>query len=119
MESVHIAVLLHEVVDALVRSDANNIWYLDCTLGGAGHALAIAKALKGKINIIGLDRDNGAIERAKKLFGEVGREIGSDAGIVGKSEKVILENENYRNLDKVLEKNGVGMVDMILLDLGL
>ena len=42
--------------------------YLDGTLGGAGHALAMAEAMKGKLTIIGLDRDPQAIERAARNF---------------------------------------------------
>ncbi|MEK7501490.1 MAG: 16S rRNA (cytosine(1402)-N(4))-methyltransferase RsmH [Patescibacteria group bacterium] len=163
MESVHKAVLLHEVVESLVRTVspavfpgrgttcpspkhpsklgretkelsigvggrwqvspmdmlspcqetlANNGWYLDGTLGGCGHALAIAEALKGQVNIIGLDWDKNAIERAKKIFKEV-TEKKENAG------KIILECENFRNLDKVLNKHGIQAVNIILLDLGL
>ncbi|MFA6404443.1 MAG: 16S rRNA (cytosine(1402)-N(4))-methyltransferase RsmH [Candidatus Paceibacterota bacterium] len=108
MESIHKAVLLHEVVSGLVtRSDlVGCVNYLDCTIGGCGHALAIAEALKGNLNIIGLDRDPRSIERAKVLLS-------------GKAEKVILENEDFRNLDKVLDKNEIKNVDLILMDLGL
>ena len=65
--------------------------YLDGTLGGVGHALAMAKALDGNLTIIGLDRDPQAISRARET-------------LKGKAERIILENEDYRNLDKVLEK---------------
>jgi 16S rRNA (cytosine1402-N4)-methyltransferase len=65
MQSIHKPVLLHEVVNDLVvdltRQFPDSIWYLDATLGGAGHALAIAKAFNGKINVIGLDNDEQAI----------------------------------------------------------
>lgn len=80
--------------------------YLDGTLGGAGHALKLAESLRGKLWVIGLDRDPSAIERAKSVLD-------------GKADKVILECENYRNLDKVLDKNGVERIDAMLLDLGI
>ncbi len=111
--SVHEPVLLHEVVTGLVSSDsvigtdARLFWYLDGTLGGASHARAIAKAFGAKLNIIGFDQDPQAIERAQKTLTKA------------TSGKVILENENFRNLDKVLDKHGVEKVDMILLDLGI
>lgn len=130
MQSVHEPVLLHEVVENLVTArqladglpitnnqspllrssfegQATIIWYLDGTLGGAGHALAIAKAVAKKdqkLNIIGLDRDEQAIERAKETL---------------KANQVILECQSFRNLDKVLEKHGIGEVDLILFDLGI
>jgi 16S rRNA (cytosine1402-N4)-methyltransferase len=105
METVHVPVLLHEIVEAFVGVKVRPC-YLDGTLGGAGHALAVAKAFDGKLTVIGLDRDSQAISRANET-------------LKGKAEKVILENEDYRNLDKVLEKHAIEGVDMILLDLGL
>jgi 16S rRNA (cytosine1402-N4)-methyltransferase len=109
-ESVHVSVLLHEVVSNLVPAEKTaGLWYLDGTLGGAGHTQAIAAALGGKVNVIGLDRDVHAIDRARQT-------------LAGKTEKLILEVANFRNLDQVLAKYGIatsGSLDMILLDLGL
>jgi 16S rRNA (cytosine1402-N4)-methyltransferase len=114
--SMHEPVLLHEVVENLARRAAegtfsvpkalNAPWYLDGTLGGAGHALAIAGALQGKLGIVGLDRDEKAIEMAKE-------------SLKGKAGEIILECESFRNLDKVLDSHGVAGADMILLDLGI
>ena len=121
-ESVHIPVLLHEVVEAFGLNskfeirNSNFPWYLDGTLGGAGHALAIAREFKGKINVIGLDRDLQAIERAKQTFKEYGErstEKGEAAG------QVILEVASFRDLDKILDKHAVQSVDLILLDIGI
>lgn len=121
MQSIHKAVLLQEVIQALgargqelgarskEQGDRSTEWYLDCTLGGAGHALAVAEAFRGNINIIGLDRDKQALDRAKTVF----------EGKLAKESKLILENEDFRNLDKVLEKHGIGQVDFILMDLGI
>jgi 16S rRNA (cytosine1402-N4)-methyltransferase len=75
-------------------------------LGGCGHALAIAKALEGRVGIIGFDRDPEAIARAKE-------------SLDGKAEQVILMNEDFRRLDTALAKHGIEQVDMILLDLGI
>ena len=122
--SVHEPVLLHEVVTGLISPDlkgSRSIWYLDGTLGGAGHARAIAKAFSTlvldekvisvdshiSLNIIGLDRDPQAIERAKKILSQTTKG------------KIILENENFRNIDKVLTKNLIEKIDLILLDLGI
>ena len=142
MKSIHKAVLLNEVVEGLLGVSADTssgsasgglgepsgpprrigmgnrgiarkknvsgetLTYLDGTLGGAGHALAMAYALGGKLTIIGLDRDPQAIERASEA-------------LVGQADKVIIENEDFRNLDKVLAKHGIAKADRILLDLGL
>jgi len=143
MESVHEPVLLHEVICAVIpakagiqdstktdvsgdildsrlrgndkreslsnssfRGNDKIFTYLDGTFGGGGHAMAIAKAMNGKVNIIGLDRDPEAVKRGIQTLS-------------GKAERVIIENENFRNLDKVLDKYGIGSVDAILLDLGI
>jgi 16S rRNA (cytosine1402-N4)-methyltransferase len=110
--SVHIPVLLHEIVETfrdssiVNRNSSQPVWYLDGTLGGAGHALALANEFQKKLNIIGLDRDPQAIARAKELLAD-------------KTDQLILENENYRDLDKVLENHAISNVDFILLDLGI
>ena len=125
MESVHVPVLVHEILAYLIGTEARSkekvgnenttsssflptpcAIYLDGTLGGAGHAFAIAKALKGKVCVIGLDRDAQAIERARGT-------------LQSKADKVILANEDYRKLDIVLKENNVQGVDMLLLDLGI
>jgi len=114
MESIHKSVLLHEVVKSLVigtKIGSSNVvevypWFVDGTLGGAGHALAIASALEGKVNILGLDRDPEAINRASQIMN-------------GKVGKIILECENFRNIDIILKKHEINKADMILLDLGI
>ncbi|HTK33012.1 MAG TPA: 16S rRNA (cytosine(1402)-N(4))-methyltransferase RsmH [Candidatus Paceibacterota bacterium] len=130
VNSVHVPVLLHEIVETFrqevgswqsgVRGDASSgsrlpasrtsFWYVDGTLGGAGHALALAKEFQKatgiKLNVIGFDRDNQAIARAQE-------------SLKGHTDKLILENENYRNLDVVLAKHDITAVDFILLDLGI
>ena len=112
MRSVHVPVLLHEAVEALTSAasagkggDASPR-YLDGTLGGAGHALAITDAFAGKLKIIGLDRDPAAIERAQAL-------------IAGNAEQSILETASFRDLDRILDAHGIPAVDLILLDLGI
>lgn len=106
MESVHEPVLLHEVLAGFAAIKGRTSVYLDGTLGGAGHALAVAKAFGGKLTIIGLDRDLEAIKRA-------------EGSLQGKAEKVILENQDYRNLDKVLAAHNIPGIDFLLLDLGI
>ncbi len=108
MKSVHKSVLLQEVVDGLYigLQGGETKWYLDGTLGGAGHALAMAKAFKGNVNILGLDADSKAIERA-------------NVTLQGQCKRLILETRSYRYLDEVLDKNEVQNIDLMLLDLGL
>lgn len=63
MDEYHKPVLLREVIEALnVKKDS---WYLDCTLGDGGHSLEILK-IGGQV--VGIDVDPQAIERARKRF---------------------------------------------------
>jgi 16S rRNA (cytosine1402-N4)-methyltransferase len=110
MSSIHIPVLLKEVLDGLALDSKKTLWYLDGTLGGGGHAKAVAEATKGKVNIIGLDRNVMAIDEARETLKDKSE---------NKSEKLILACESFANLDKVLDAHEVTSVDRILLDLGL
>ena len=59
----HIPVLLKECIDGL-NIKKNGI-YVDGTLGGAGHSLEILKKLDNKGLLIGIDRDEDALNVAK------------------------------------------------------
>ncbi len=109
-------------LEKVARPEAKEpIWYLDGTLGGAGHALAIIQAFKGKVNVIGLDRDSQAIELAKERFRihDSGFMIQEGKAAIGIEGQIILECESFRNLDKVLDKHAIQSVDLILFDLGI
>jgi 16S rRNA (cytosine1402-N4)-methyltransferase len=119
MASVHVPVLLQEVIEGFKiggeedRRSADrtllrtpSLIYLDGTLGGAGHAKAVAEAAQGNITIVGLDRNIMAIDEARET-------------LKGQAGNLILECENFANLDKVLDQHGIEKVDRILLDLGL
>ena len=63
MEFAHKSVLLQESIDGLnIRPDGI---YVDCTAGGGGHSLEIAKRLSGG-RLICFGQDGEAIAAAKK-----------------------------------------------------
>lgn len=66
-EPYHLPVLAREVVELLV-TDPHGA-YLDLTIGGGGHAKAIAAALSPKGRLYGIDRDPDAVARAKEELG--------------------------------------------------
>ena len=100
----HISVLPEETIEALaVRPDGI---YVDCTLGGAGHAGRIARQLSAKGRLIGIDQDEIAIAAAKERL----------AGAVC---QVTLVRDNFRSLAAILDREGVDEVDGILFDLGI
>ena len=64
MEFKHEPVLLNECIEALkIKKDGI---YVDGTLGGAGHSEEIVKKLSETGKLIGIDRDEEALEAAKK-----------------------------------------------------
>lgn len=64
MEFKHKSVLLQECIQGLNIKE-NGI-YVDGTLGGAGHSSEILKRLSSKGKLIGIDRDEEALEAARQ-----------------------------------------------------
>ncbi|MEI7425946.1 MAG: 16S rRNA (cytosine(1402)-N(4))-methyltransferase RsmH [Candidatus Moraniibacteriota bacterium] len=102
--SIHKSVLLEESIKAL-KLKAGSI-VIDATLGGGGHALEILKLIGKKGKLIVIDADSGAIERFEKKLKKQ------------KIENIILVQDNFRNLESILKKNGIKKVDAILADIG-
>ena len=101
-EFEHISVLLEECIEGL-EIKKNGI-YVDGTLGGAGHSLQIAKKLDSSGTLIGIDRDEDAIHKAKDTLKDFNN--------------VIYVKDNHDNIKGILEKLQIESVDGILLDLG-
>ncbi len=101
MNFEHISVLPEETINGLgVKPDGI---YVDGTVGGAGHALRIAKQLSNAGRLIGLDRDPDAVAVADK------RLAAYPATVV---------QCNFSQIRQVLDSLGIGLVDGVLLDLG-
>lgn len=102
MEFKHISVLKEESISGLnIRPDGV---YVDCTTGGGGHSLEIAKRLtSGKL--ICIDKDTDALAKAKQV-------------LKGYTKKIIFVNDNFANLDSILVSLKIEKVDGILADLG-
>ena len=99
----HVSVMLGEVLDALDVKPHGS--YLDCTLGGGGHAKAIAQRLVVDGLIVGIDRDDEAIHAAEENLSDV-------------TCTVKIARGNFGELDKILDGLNVGELDGILFDLG-
>ena len=109
MEFLHTPVLLRECVEGLnIRPGGV---YVDGTLGGAGHAGAIAGKL-GFGTLIGIDRDAEAIAKAGQVLEEF------RAGARGNALDIRIFRENFANIDEVLNQAGIPACDGFLLDLG-
>ncbi|MDO8579835.1 MAG: 16S rRNA (cytosine(1402)-N(4))-methyltransferase RsmH [bacterium] len=103
---MHEPVLLQETIDGLDLSEGDVV--IDGTLGRAGHAMSALQRKRG-IFLIGIDRDEDAIEESKRKFDE--------AGINPTNWKLFLGN--FRDMDKFIREAGKDHADKIMLDLGL
>jgi 16S rRNA (cytosine1402-N4)-methyltransferase len=79
--------------------------YVDCTIGGGGHALEILHASSPDGMVIGIDRDGDALAAAGRVLGPYKR-------------RVTLVRENFRHIEGVLADLGIKGVQGVLLDLG-
>jgi 16S rRNA (cytosine1402-N4)-methyltransferase len=79
--------------------------YVDCTVGGGGHAWEILRACGPDGQLIGLDWDEEAIAASRERLGEFGA-------------RVQLVRANYVELEKVLMSLRVTAVDGVVFDLG-
>lgn len=103
MEFSHISVLLEETVDAIV-TDPDGI-YVDCTLGGAGHAHAVGERLSEKGMLIGLDQDSDALTVATDRLKDL-------------KCRVLTIPTNFHNLKQALTDAGITAVNGFIFDLG-
>ena len=101
-EAKHFSVLLKECIENL-KIKPEGI-YLDGTLGLGGHSYEIASRLTTG-RLIGIDRDETAIERAGKRLAPFG-------------DKVSLVHGNFADAAAILDDLGIQGVDGMLFDLG-
>ncbi len=103
MEFKHLPVLFKECIDGLdIKVDGT---YVDGTLGGAGHARGIAEKLGSKGRMIGIDRDQDAIDA-------------SEPRLKGLDCDVIIIKGNYVDIKDILSAQGIDKIDGAILDLG-
>jgi len=99
--SVHVPVMTAEVLAAL-QPDRGGV-YVDCTVGLGGHARALLAA--GATRVIGIDRDQDALARAREALAEW-------------SGRVELVHGDYRDVARVLDDRGIESIDGAVADLG-
>ncbi len=105
MKYNHISVMLKEVIEYLQPKKGQVI--VDCTLGGAGYTIEIAKQVGNGGKVIAIDADKVAIQNAEKILKNK------------KIKNVILINDNFSNLQKIIQENKLEKVDACVFDLGL
>ena len=99
----HYSVLLNETVDSLnIKPDGV---YVDCTLGGAGHSNLIASRLSEKGRLIGIDRDEFALGKAKERLAKYG-------------DRIVLLHTNFVDGAERIKEAGFDRIDGVVADLG-
>ena len=101
-ESVHIPVMLAEVLEGLNATKGGR--FLDCTLGGGGHTRAILDSNPSN-QVYAIDRDVVAVERAEK---ELEKEISTG--------RLVVKHSAFSGLEFC---EGLGEFDGVLADLGI
>jgi len=103
-DTVHISVLLHEVIEGLDLKAGET--FVDMTVNGGGHSAAVAPILGTSGVVVGIDADPSAVVRA-------GEKLKSFPV------KVHLVADNFRNVKTILAGLGIEKADKVLFDLGL
>lgn len=99
----HKPVLLREVIDNLNLKEGAVV--LDGTLGSAGHAVEILKAIGESGKYIGLDQDHASITRCQEKLKDFGQ--------------AVLRQSNFEHFDKILSDLNIEELDAVILDIGL
>ena len=99
----HLSVLLFECIEALDIKDGYT--YIDCTAGGGGHSLEIAKRMGPNSRLICFDRDKNAIAAATERLSDY-------------LDQVTFINDNFRSIDKVIKDLRITNLGGVLADLG-
>jgi len=92
-----------EVMEALEPERGGT--YVDCTAGGGGHSLEIAKRLPKSGRLICLDRDDEAIAAATERLKDY-------------ADRVTIVKSNFSNIGAALDMLGVKEIDGVMWDLG-
>ena len=104
-EYLHVPVLLEEVVRQLNPQPGQVV--CDCTLGGAGHSVALARKVAPDGLLVGIDQDDMALKAARD---RLNKEASS-------TETTLLKG-NFGDLDELLVEAEIPGVDCFLFDLG-
>lgn len=104
ISSAHIPVLLNETVQALGVQPGGR--YVDCTVGGGGHAAAILENSRPGGQLLGLDADPAAAKTAQEH-------------LAGFGSSVLIVNTSYANMEATCIKHSFLPVHGVIFDLGL
>ncbi len=99
----HISVLLNECIESLNIRDGYT--YVDCTAGGGGHSLEIAKRMGPSSRLICFDKDTSAIAAATDRLSDY-------------LDRVTFINDDFSTIGEHLDRLGINNLGGVLADLG-
>ena len=103
---MHIPVLKDEVLEYLDPRENEN--FIDCTAGEGGHTFAILERTAPNGKVLTIDKDIRNIEVIKARANEEGL-----------NNRIVTQEGNYADIDKIIKKEGFNNVSGFLFDLGL
>jgi 16S rRNA (cytosine1402-N4)-methyltransferase len=106
MVAAHEPVLLEETMRYLAPDGRDGV-FVDCTVGGGGHAAEILRRAGASAKLLGLDVDKAAIKAARKLLKKE-----------EKAGRVTFLQRNFKELPEALDELKIERVSGILADLG-
>lgn len=106
---MHIPVLKNEIIDQFdYLSDLKDGFFVDGTLGFAGHSLSLVQQYpKGNFKIVGIDKDLSAQKIAQDKIKKEGFE-----------DRFIFIHDDFSNISEILKELGIPLIDGALIDLG-
>ena len=114
--TLHVPVLKDEVINSLNIKSGDIV--VDATLGGGGHSREILKKIKGKGILIATDADPDVINNFAEFPVSNFKFPNKFQIPIFKFENIYLVNDNFSNLEKILEAIGINKADGIIADLG-
>lgn len=99
----HTSIMVRECMDVLLPERGGV--FVDCTLGGGGHSEAILERLPSDGRLIGIDRDEQALQAASQRLARFGSRFQAIRG-------------NFFAIQALLEEENIFEADGILADLG-
>lgn len=101
MTAIHLPVLLREVIEMLSPRDGGV--YIDATVGLGGHSEEILKMIGPSGTVIGIDRDEEALELAARRLNDT---------------RMILKKGQFSEMEDLVRSEGFTQADGVLFDLG-
>ena len=101
---MHIPVFLKEVLEIFNPLQSQN--FVDCNFGQGGHSFAILEKTAPNGKLLGFDLSKAQIEENKKVKEYI------------QNKRLIIVNENFINLEKIVKEKDFKNIDGVLFDLG-